>query len=177
VLGFFTGSINFFGWMFDLAAIVQIEATIAVQLYAIYHPDLVIKPWHTYVAFILLTWICSTFCIFFNRLIPKLQDVGLFLVLGGGIITIIVIAAMPKQHASNAFVWKDWENGTGWNSGIAFLTGVLNGAFTIGTPDAITHMAEELPNPKTDLPTAVFAQIGLGGFCELLIKSEVITQN
>jgi choline transport protein len=44
----------------------------------------------------------------------------------------------------------------------------LNGAFTIGTPDAITHMAEELPNPKTDLPKAVFAQVALGtltSFC------------
>jgi len=50
----------------------------------------------------------------------------------------------------------------GWSGGIAFLTGVLNGAFTIGTPDAVSHMAEELPNPKVDLPKAVFAQIGLG---------------
>lgn len=51
---------------------------------------------------------------------------------------------------------------------MAFLTGVLNGAFTIGTPDAVTHMAEELPNPKVDLPKAVFAQVGLGfvtAFC------------
>ena len=39
---------------------------------------------------------------------------------------------------------------------------VLNGAFTIGTPDGITHMAEELPNPKVDLPKAVFIQVGLG---------------
>jgi amino acid transporter len=103
---------------------------------------------------------------FFNRLIPKLQNLGLFLVLGGGIITIIVVAAMPKTHASNSFVWKDWNNQTGWKSGVAFLTGVLNGAFTIGTPDAITHLAEELPNPKRDMPIAVMAQIGLGGICE-----------
>lgn len=50
----------------------------------------------------------------------------------------------------------------GWSGGVCFLTGVLNGAFTIGTPDAVTHMAEELPNPKVDLPKAVFAQVGLG---------------
>lgn len=51
---------------------------------------------------------------------------------------------------------------TGWPGGIAFLTGVLNGAFAVGTPDAITHMAEEMPNPAVDLPKAVFAQVGLG---------------
>ncbi|KAK4700110.1 hypothetical protein P7C70_g6138, partial [Phenoliferia sp. Uapishka_3] len=47
------------------------------------------------------------------------------------------------------------------SNGVAFLTGVLNG-FTIGTPDAITHMAEELPNPRVDLPKAIFAQMALG---------------
>ena len=83
-------------------------------------------------------------------------------VLVGGVVTIIVLAAMPKQHASNSFVWTAWNNQTGWGNGVAFLTGVLNGAFTIGTPDAVTHMAEELPNPKRDLPRAIAAQLGLG---------------
>jgi choline transport protein len=129
ILGFFTGFINFFGWMFDLASIAQIEASVCVQMYAVFHPDLVIQAWHTYVTYILLTIVCVAFCIFFNRLIPKLQDAGLFLIVGGGLITIIVVAAMPKQHASTASVFKDWENGTGWSSGVAFLTGVLNGAW------------------------------------------------
>ncbi|KAF2400226.1 choline transport protein [Trichodelitschia bisporula] len=161
-LGFFTGALNFFGWMFDLASIMQIAASIAVQLYAVFHPDLEIQAWHVYVAYLLLTVVCSSFCIFYNRLIPKLQDAGLFLVIVGGIITIIVVVSMPEKHASNAFVWTDWDNQTGWSSGVAFLTGVLNGAFTIGTPDAITHMAEELPNPKRELPIAIAAQIILG---------------
>jgi Amino acid permease len=157
--------------MFDLASICQIEASVATQLYLVYHPDFELQAWHTYIAYILLTLISVTFCIFCNRLIPKLQDFGLFLIIGGGFITIVVLAAMPKQHATTAAVWKDWENGTGWSSGVAFLTGVLNGAFTIGTPDAITHMAEELPNPKVDLPRTIFIQIGLGGLsmsCPLL---------
>lgn len=51
---------------------------------------------------------------------------------------------------------------TGWQGGVAFLLGVLNGAFTIGTPDAITHIAEELPNPRKDLPRAIGLQLGLG---------------
>lgn len=131
-------------------------------MYAVFHPNFVIEPWHTFVAFVLVTWLCTAFVIFCNRLIPYLQHVGLFLILGGGLITIIVVAALPRQHATSSFVWRDFENATGWSNGIAFLTGVLNGAFTIGTPDAVTHMAEELPNPKVDLPKAVFAQVGLG---------------
>ena len=162
VIGFFCGALNFFGWIFDLASIISIPANVSVQMYAVFHPGFSIQPWHTYVAFVLITWFCAAFVIFCNRLIPKIQSAGLFLILAGGFVTIVVCAAMPKKHASNAFVWKDFQNFTGWSNGVAFLTGVLNGAFTIGTPDAVTHMAEELPNPKVDLPKAVFAQVGLG---------------
>jgi len=43
MLGFFTGFVNFFAWMFDLASIAQIESNVAVQMYAVFHTDLVIK--------------------------------------------------------------------------------------------------------------------------------------
>lgn len=61
-------------------------------------------------------------------------------------------------------MWGDFvqNNAAGWTPGVTFLTGVLNGAFTIGTPDAVTHMSEELPEPARDMPRAVAAQILLG---------------
>jgi choline transport protein len=161
-MGFFTGFVNFFGWLFDLASIVYIMSELVIQMYAIYHPNYTIQSWHIFVTLTLITWICIAVTIFFNRFLPIIEQFGLFVVLVGGVVTIIVLAAMPKQHASHSFVWTNWNNQTGWGSGVAFLTGVLNGAFTIGTPDAVTHMAEELPNPKKDLPKAIAAQLGLG---------------
>jgi choline transport protein len=164
-LGFFAGWLNFFGWLFDLASIVYIMSELVVQMYAIYHDSYVIQPWHLFVALVAITWVCIAATIFFNRYLPYLQQFGLFVVLVGGLVSLITIAAMPKQHASNSFVWSDFQNGTGWPSGFAFLAGVLNGAFTIGTPDSVTHMAEEVPNPRKDLPKAIAAQIGLGSIC------------
>ncbi|KAI1752203.1 amino acid transporter [Xylaria castorea] len=165
MLGFFTGWINFYGWMFDLASLVQITANILVQLYATYHQGTYVsQPWHVYLAYVAVLWLSTLFIIFANRLVPYTQTLGLFFVMIGGVITIIVIAAMPKTHASSHFVWASFgeNNLTGWQGGVAFLLGVLNGAFTIGTPDAITHIAEELPNPRRDLPKAMGLQIGLG---------------
>lgn len=81
---------------------------------------------------------------------------------------------MPKTHASNSFVWSEWNNETGWGSGFAFLAGVLNGAFTIGTPDAVTHMAEEVPHPRKDLPKAIAAQIILGSICMISPMHSVV---
>lgn len=133
-------------------------------MYAVFHPELAIQPWHVYVSFILITWLCCATVIFANRLLPALNKAGLFLVIVGGLITVIVVAAMPKQHASNSAVWGNFvaNNAAGWTPGVTFLTGVLNGAFTIGTPDAVTHISEELPNPGRDMPRAVAAQMILG---------------
>jgi amino acid transporter len=161
-VGFFAGSLNYFGWLFDLASIAYIMSELVVQMYVLYHPDHVIEAWNMFVGLLCIIILCLAVTVFFNSSLSYLQHFGLVIVTLGGIITIIVLAAMPSHHASNRFVWSDFQNNTGWSGGVAFLTGVLNGAFTIGTPDAVTHLAEELPNPKRDLPKAIFAQIGLG---------------
>jgi len=163
-VGFFTGWINFFGWMFDLASLIQITANITVQMYATYHVDYVAQPWHVYITYVTITWLCTAVVILANRSLPYTQDLGMFFVLVGGVVTIIVLAAKANVHASSYFVWGSFSdnNLTGWSDGVAFLCGVLNGAFTIGTPDAITHMAEELPHPRRDLPKAIGLQLGLG---------------
>ncbi|KAF7358311.1 putative choline transport protein [Mycena venus] len=160
-LGFFTGLINFYGWIFGLAAIVVIPANVVVQMYVVFHPDFVVQLWHIFLVFVLINWFCCLTVIFFNRFMPMLQRLGLFILAVGGLATIIVLAA-AKSHASASFVFIDWENATGWSGGVAFLTGMLNGAFAIGTPDSVTHMAEELPHPRRDLPRAIAAQIILG---------------
>ena len=62
----------------------------------------------------------------------------------GLLTTIIVLAVMPSRHASNALVWTEYHNNTGgWSDGICFMTGLLNAAFAVGTPDCISHLAEE----------------------------------
>ncbi|KAJ7339160.1 choline transport protein [Mycena albidolilacea] len=155
------GLINFYGWLFGLASGILIPANVVVQMYVVFHPDVLVQPWHIFVAFVLINWFCCLTVIFFNRYMPALQRFGLFMIIVGGLVTIIVLAS-AKSHASASFVFTDWENGTGWPGGVAFLTGMLNGAFAIGTPDSVTHMAEELPHPRRDLPKAVAAQILLG---------------
>jgi amino acid transporter len=94
-----------------------------------------------------------------------LQKVGLVLILGGCFTTIVVTAAMPDQHATSSSVWRDWINSTGYGSnGFVFLMGMLNGAFAVGTPDCVTHLAEEIPNPRVNIPKAIGMQVSIGFF-------------
>ncbi|EYB29277.1 hypothetical protein SNK03_002543 [Fusarium graminearum] len=165
ITGFYAGWINFYGWMFGLASLVQVAANAGVQCYATLTPTFSPSAWHVYVAYLIVIWLSAFVVIFSNRLVPYTQKLGLFLVVVGGLVTIIIVAVMPSKHASSQFVWNSFHenNLTGWNDGVAFMVGVLNGAFTIGTLDAITHMAEEAANPKKDLPKAIFLYISIGG--------------
>ncbi|KAM0302348.1 hypothetical protein ACHAPM_004340 [Fusarium culmorum] len=165
VTGFYAGWINFYGWMFGLASLVQVAANAGVQCYATLTPTFSPSAWHVYVAYLIVIWLSTFVVIFSNRFVPYTQKLGLFLVVVGGLVTIIIVAVMPSKHASSQFVWNSFHenNLTGWNDGVAFMVGVLNGAFTIGTLDAITHMAEEAANPKKDLPKAIFLYISIGG--------------
>jgi len=123
--GFVAGHIGWWGWMFGLASIVFIPANVSVQMYALMHPDFEQKPWHLYVAYLLVTWFCVALNVWGNRILPALHTAGLVLICTGGPATIIVLAAAPRKHATSAFVWKDWNNTTGWSNAGAFLAGTL----------------------------------------------------
>ncbi len=76
-------------------------------------------------------------------------NVGGFLIIAGVFVCIVVCAAMPTAngvgHASSEFVWKEWQNMAGYSDGFVFVAGMLNGAFAVGTPDCVSHLAEEIP--------------------------------
>ena len=150
VCGFFAGWWNFLGWLLALASICQIVGALLVSMYGAFHPEFEALQWHVFVAFLATTWISCAIVLLANRLMPMIEGLGGFFTIAGVFITVIVCAAMPtvngKGHASNSFVWHDWVNKTGYSSdGFAFLLGMLNGAFTVGTPDITSHLAEEIP--------------------------------
>jgi choline transport protein len=75
------------------------------------------------------------------------------------IIFITVLAASPtKQSAS--FVFTDFINTSGWNSkGIAFHTGMLGAKWGFANLDAVTHMADEIPDPRKNIPRVLMATV------------------
>ena len=146
VCGWFAGWWNFLAWVFAIAATTEIIGAQAVSMYAAFHPAFVTQRWHVFVAYMIVNWL-SCFCVLFaNWILPLLEQGGAFLIIAGVLITIIVCASMPSVHATNAFVWSEWSNATGYSSnGLVFLLGMLNGAYSVGTPDIVTHLAEEIP--------------------------------
>ena len=141
VLGYFAGWWNFFGWVFGTASMSSILANQVISMYGLFHPEYAYERWQVFVAYLLITWTACAVVMFANRALPTLTNIGLFLILAGCFITIMVCAIMPATsvggsgHASSSFVWEEWANQTGWSSnGFVFCAGMLNGAYAVGTP-------------------------------------------
>lgn len=134
-----------------------------VSMYALMHPGYVEQPWHVFVSFVLCTWMCCCIILFMNRLLPYIGNLGGFFILAGVFITIVVCAVMPHvnemPYASDGDVWRTWTNQTGYSSqGFVFVAGMLNGAYSVGTPDCSTHLAEEIPQYALPIPKTITSE-------------------
>ncbi|KIW94981.1 uncharacterized protein Z519_04961 [Cladophialophora bantiana CBS 173.52] len=175
-VGFFAGWWNCLAWILGAASMTSIFSNTVVQMYALKHPDFVSKPWHVFVTYIIVTWIACPIVCLFNSAMPRLNSVGIFFILAGFLITIIVVTVMPGRdgrpgHASSSFVWTEWTADIGYPNGFVFVAGMLNGAFSVGTPDTTSHLAEEIPYPQRNVPIAIACQMSIGfitGFAYLI---------
>ena len=132
--GWFAGWWNFFAWIFGTASFSAILGNLIITMYRLFHPDFEPKSWHVFVCYLIITWIACFATLFLNRILPLIENLSLAIILVGCLITIIVCAFMPKvngvPYATNHFVWRDWNNETGYSSnGFVFVMGMLNGAY------------------------------------------------
>ncbi|PMD29967.1 amino acid transporter [Hyaloscypha variabilis F] len=168
VSGWFAGWWNFLAWILGLTGTAQIVAAQCVSMYALFHDGFVIQRWQVFVTYLICIWAGCLVTLFANRALPTIESIGGFLVVAGFFVTVLVCAIMPHfkgGYASTEFVWREWQNQTGYTSnGFTFCLGMLNGAFAVGTPDVITHLAEEIPHPSKNIPKGILAQFIVGFF-------------
>ncbi|KAK6438782.1 hypothetical protein LTR95_005010 [Oleoguttula sp. CCFEE 5521] len=167
VLSWYGGWFNGIAWVFGAAAVTLPGANVAIAVYALYHPEYVPERWHVFIAYLGITAIDGSLVLFGQKYLARAASACGMLCMLIVFISTMVCAIMPSRtgagYASNSFVWSDFQNLTGWSSnGFVFLMGMLNGAFTVGTPDGVCHMCEEMPNPRVNVPKGIAAQIIIG---------------
>ncbi|KAL5610265.1 hypothetical protein FOVSG1_004946 [Fusarium oxysporum f. sp. vasinfectum] len=168
VIGFFAGWWNYLGWICAGASMAAIWSNSIIQIYALKHPDYIVKEVHLFVVFVISTWLaCFSVC-YAGGTMPLLNQFGIYWLLIGLLITIVVLAAVPLRtggsgHATSSFVWLEWQADLGYPNIIVFLGGMLNGAYSVGCPAAVSHLAEEIPRPQRNVPLAMGLQV-LTGF-------------
>ncbi|KAF3760375.1 hypothetical protein M406DRAFT_52836 [Cryphonectria parasitica EP155] len=177
MVGFFAGWWNYLGWCMGAASMAAILGNTIVQMYALNHDGFIAQPWHVFVVYVICVWIgCAAVCLANSAMPPNQNLFLIYSVLAGFFITVVAVAAMPGHngrppHATSDFVWKEWAQALGYSDGFVFVAGMLNGAYSIGSVDVITHLAEEIPNPQRNVPIGMALQLGIGfstGFCYLV---------
>ncbi|KAL2823838.1 putative choline transporter Hnm1 [Aspergillus cavernicola] len=155
-LSFITGWLTVAGWIFTTASTNLIFAQVVQALYALYHPDLEIKTWQTFIIYQILNILTASVVLFGNKLIPALNKFSLFYLQIGWLVVLVTVVACAPKHQSTEFVFKTWVNNTGWNSNvICFITGLVNPLYSLGGLDGVTHITEEMPNPSRNAPLAI----------------------
>jgi choline transport protein len=123
------------------------KCVVVLALYALYHPDLVIQTWQTFLIYQLLNLLTAGVVLFGNKIIPALNRFSLFYLQIGWLVVLVTVVACAPAHQTPEFVFRTWMNSTGWkNNFICFITGLVNPLYSLGGLDGVTHITEEMPN-------------------------------
>lgn len=164
-IGWYAGWLNMAGWLMSASSISSILGNELVAMYLLNNPEIEWQPWHVFIAFQCVNWMCCCIVIFGNKFLPLFNKFALWISVVGLVISILVLSIMPskngKGYATSASVWTEYTDLSGWNNdGICFLLGLINAAFAVGTPDCQSHLAEEINEPEKNVPKGIMLQIG-----------------
>lgn len=157
------GAFAWAGSVFTSASVTISIATSIVGMYALAHPGFVVETWHVFVTY----EIANAALVLFNiweKPLPRISQAALYTSLTSfAVITIVILAKSSGDFQPAHFVFKDFENGTGWlSAGIAFIVGLINPNWSFSCLDAATHLAEETLTPETDIPKAIIGTVIIG---------------
>jgi len=66
---------------------------------------------------------------------------------------------MDLRFQPGSFVFGTWINETGWSDGVTWFTGLIQAAYGLTAFDSVIHLVEELPNPRSNAPRAMYLAV------------------
>ncbi|KAI1798916.1 amino acid transporter [Daldinia bambusicola] len=162
-ISYATGWINVSGWVALTATGGLLGSTFIINIISLLHPNYEAEPWHQFLIYIGFTLISLFINAFSTRLLPLFTKAAFFWSLTGFVvISITILACSSPEYQSGEFVYGEFINEVGWPDGLAWLLGLLQGAFALTGFDAVAHMIEEIPQPHVKGPRIMLACIGIG---------------
>ncbi|KAK4150829.1 amino acid/polyamine transporter I [Chaetomidium leptoderma] len=175
-LSFATGWINVAAWVCLTATGSLLGSQLIVSLLALFSgdPNYEAQPWQQFLVYIAYTVAAFLINAFGNRFLALFTKAAFFWSLTGFVVislTVLACAAPEHRYQSGSFVYGDFINHTGWPDGLAWLLGLLQGAFALTGFDATVHMIEEIPRPQVEGPRIMLMCIGIGVFTGFVFLS------
>lgn len=162
-LSYMTGIISWAAVVCIGASACSATANTAFTLVAISHPDFEYKQWMGFLVFTAVNW-TATAMVLFERVIPIMSST--FVYISIALITAVFIALLApsteKASARLVFGAEGYFNVSGWPNGVAFFIGISAVNWGFSCLDAATHLAEEIPEPRKNIPKALLWTVFMG---------------
>ncbi|KAH7149007.1 amino acid/polyamine transporter I [Dactylonectria estremocensis] len=169
-LSYLTAIMNWFGAVLTSASVCLAVPLGAVAIITFLNPDFQYRPWMGFLGYQLLN-VLTLMPACFESALPRISKGLLVLTISSMLATFICLFAMAPARASAAEFFTATKNTSGWPNGVAFFVG-LNGAnWSFSCLDVIVHIANEIPQPRTNAPKALMLTIivGLGSGMLILL--------
>ncbi|EXJ85676.1 hypothetical protein A1O1_06042 [Capronia coronata CBS 617.96] len=159
---FVTGWLSILAWAFATTSSSVFVAQMITSLASYYHPSYSPDRWQVYLMHVLLMLVAFLILVVFARALPRTEIVFFFVSLVGFVVYTVSVTAVSETKQPASTVWVTWTNQSGWNDGMAFFIGVGQCLYGFLGTDGPTHMAEEIPNPRRNVPLAMLATCIIG---------------
>ncbi|OJJ45168.1 hypothetical protein ASPZODRAFT_153440 [Penicilliopsis zonata CBS 506.65] len=155
---FIVGHLSWASAVCACASMLVALAEMGIAMFSLRHPDAATPTWVTFLVYQLINIVMFGLnC--WESLLPRLSRIWLTISMATALIIFITILARTNDKRSASFVFTGFTNLTGWSDGIAFLTGLLGVNWGLSCLDAVTHMAEEIPDPRRNIPKALIGTV------------------
>lgn len=134
-------------------------------------PEYTIKRWQTVLVAYLVAILSAAVNLWGSHLLHRISKFILIWNVGSFVIVTITLLAMNDHKQPASFVFQDFQNTTGWGTGMAAIIGILQACFGMCCYDAPSHMTEEMKSASREAPKAIILAVVLGavtGFAFLL---------
>ncbi|KAF3386730.1 Choline transport protein [Penicillium rolfsii] len=156
LVAFIIGWLSVVAWALTSASTALVYAQMAVNLAGIYHPAYAVEAWQTWMIYFLLVSIATAIVCFLPTALPRgemVMFVSSFLGFIVSFVTVLTMRSGRGQSAKEVFI--EYQNTSGWSDGTSFIIGLGTCMYAYLAIDGACHIAEELPNPKRDVPRAM----------------------
>lgn len=136
-------------------------------------PNYTIERWHTVLVTYLIVMFCAVVNIYGPHLLDKISRGMLIWNITAFVIVVTVILATNDRKQSASFVFKDFQNSTGFGTAFTTILGLLQSFFGMCCYDAPAHMTEEMRNASREAPKAMVMSVYLGAITGLVFLISV----
>jgi amino acid permease (GABA permease) len=168
----FTGWLNFAGQIAGTAATDFAAASFINVLISIESPSYNATQYTTLGIFAVILLVHALANTYTVKLVGLLNRISVWWLLVGALVITAVLVFKPSHHQSASFVFTQFENQTGFSSGLyATMLGLLSISWVFTGFDASAHMTEETSSAAVSAPRGIVRSIaysGIGGFVLLL---------